>query len=406
MISNSAALLRNQINILRHRQQQTQALNNLSRELTAAISLDQVLETVIHTMSDIFNRETVIIMPENGRLTVKAATPGFDFSESELAVADWAFKHGKEAGRGTDTLPAAAIRYFPLITARETVGILGNKPQEQQNYLTAEQRVLMEGVINLAAIAIERASFAEKAAQAEMLRNTEKLQTALLNSISHELRTPLATVTGVLSSLAVSEMQSPQHQLDAETRLELIHSATQQADRLNHLVGNLLDMTRLEAGAIRLNREPTGIQDLVATVTTQMVDELSSHPITLNIPEDLPEVNIDAVLIGQVLTNLLDNAVKYSKPGDPIMISASVTGNAVNIAVKDCGMGIPEGDLEYVFDKFYRVQRQDTIAGTGLGLSICKGIIEAHGGKIWAANNPDKGVTITFTLPIAQEMER
>ncbi|MBN1665502.1 MAG: sensor histidine kinase KdpD [Anaerolineales bacterium] len=406
MISSSAALLRNQIDILRRREQQARSLNTLSRELTAAKSLNQVLETVIHKMSAIFNRESVILMPEDGHLVVKAATPGFTLSEAETAVADWAYKYGKETGRGTDTLPAAAIRYFPLITAHETVGVLGIKPQEQQNYLTGDQRILMEGVINLAAIAIERASFAEEAAQAEMLRNTEKLQTALLNSISHELRTPLATITGVLSSLEVSETQQPQNQLDAATRLELIHSATHQAERLNHLVGNLLDMTRLEAGAMRLNREPTDVQDLVATVTGKMADGISLHPLLVNIPDDLPEVNVDAVLIGQVLTNLLDNAVKYSKSGDPITISAGLAGQEIDIAVKDCGIGIPEGDLEHVFDKFYRVQRQDAIAGTGLGLSICKGIIEAHGGKIWTFNNPEKGVTITFTLPVAQAKER
>ncbi len=406
LISNSAALLRNQVDVLRRRELQTQALNNLSRELTAAVSLDQVLEIVIRHLSDMFNRETVVLLPENGQLGVKAATPGFVLNELELAVGDWAFKHGKEAGRGTDTLPAAEIRYFPLITARETIGVLGNKPQEPQDYLTGDQRVLMEGIINLAAIAIERASFAEKASQAEMLRNTEKLQTALLNSISHELRTPLATVTGVLTSLEELEKQPAENKLDEGTRLELIHSATRQAGRLNHLVGNLLDMTRLEAEAIRLNKEPTDLQDLVVTVAGQMKEELALHPLVVNIPDNLPEITIDAVLIGQVLTNLLDNAVKYSKPGDPIEITVNETGNEVKVAVKDCGIGIPEEDLEHVFGKFYRVQRQEMIAGTGLGLSICKGILETHGGRIWAVNNPNQGVTITFALPLRATKER
>lgn len=400
IISNSAAILRDQVDVLRRRGQQSQALSNLSRELTAAITPDQVLEIIIRHLSDMFNRETVILMPENGHLTVRAAMPGFTLSESELAVADWAFKHGKEAGRGTNTLPAAAIRYFPLITARETVGVFGTKPQDVQDFFTGDQRVLMEGVVNLAAIAIERASFAEKAAQTEMLRNTEKLQTALLNSISHELRTPLATITGVLSSLEESEGAPPEHQLDAATRLELIHSATRQAGRLNRLVGNLLDMTRLEAGAMKLNRELVDLYDLITTVTGQMAGDNSQRNINIEISEALPLVNIDAVIIAQVLTNLLDNARKYSQPGDSITISARKVRKQVEIAVKDCGVGIPEGDLERVFDKFYRVQRQDPIAGTGLGLSICKGVVEAHGGRIWAANNPDQGITVTFTLPI------
>jgi two-component system sensor histidine kinase KdpD len=400
IISNSAALLRDQVDVLRRRGQQSQALNNLGRELTAAIMLDQVLEIIIRNVSDMFNRETVILLPENGQLAVKACTPGFAVNESERAVAEWAFKHGKEAGRGTSTLPAAAIRYIPLITARETVGVLGNKPQDSKDFLTDDQRVLMEAVVNLAAIAIERASFAEKAAQAEMLRNTEKLQAALLNSISHELRTPLATVTGVLSSLEESESAPTDHQLDVTTRLELIHSATRQARRLNHLVGNLLDMTRLEAGALPLNREPADIQDLVTTVTSQMADEISPHPLIVEIPDDLPLINIDAVLIAQVLNNLVDNAAKYSPSESPITISAKLSGRQMEISVKDCGAGIPETDLERVFDKFYRVERRDATVGTGLGLSICKGIVEAHGGRTWAANNPGKGVTVTFSLPI------
>jgi two-component system sensor histidine kinase KdpD len=388
------------VDVLRRRSQQTQALNNLSRELTAAITLDQVLNTIIQNVRDTFNRETIILMPENGHLIMKASTPGFSLNESELAVGDWAYKHGKEAGRGTNTLPAADIRYFPLVTARETVGVLGAKPQDQQSFLTGDQRIMMEGVVNLAAIAIERASFAEKAAQAEMLRNTEKLQTALLNSISHELRTPLATITGVLSSLEESEKAQPEQQLDASTRLDLIYSATRQASRLNHLVGNLLDMTRLESGAMKLDQEPVDIHDLISTAASQMEDYHFQHPIIHHIQENIPFVNLDAVLIAQVILNLLDNAGKYSQPGDPITISAKTIGREVEIAIKDCGVGIPQEDLERVFDKFYRVHRQEATAGTGLGLSICKGIVEAHGGRIWAANNPDRGVTVTFSLPV------
>jgi two-component system sensor histidine kinase KdpD len=403
IISSSAALLRDQVDVLRRRGQQTQALNELSRALTAASTLDQVLETVIRHVGDIFNREMIILLPKNGNLTVKASTPGFTVNESELAVADWAFKHGKEAGRGTNTLPAAAIRYIPLITAKETVGILGSKPQDPREFLSSDQRVLMEGVVNLAALAIERASFAEKAAQAEMLRNTEKLQTALLNSISHELRTPLATVTGVLSSLEESENAAPTQKLDSTTRLELIHSATRQAARLNHLVENLLDMTRLEAGAIHLNCEATDIQDLIGVVTRQMASGLCDHPVKVDLPPDLPLVTLDAVLIAQVLENLLDNACKYSAPQDPITISVHLNEKQIEVAVRDCGIGIPAVDLERIFDKFYRVQRREPIAGTGLGLSICRGIIEAHGGRIWAANNPDQGANITFALPLASK---
>jgi len=278
--------------------------------------------------------------------------------------------------------------------------VLGVKPVATQQILSFDQKMLLEGAVNLSALAIDRASYAEKAAQNEMLRKTEMLQTALLNSISHELRTPLATITGVLTSLDESINAAPENRLDPGTSQELIDSATQQAERLNHLVGNLLDMTRLEAGAMRLNREPTDIQDLVNTVVSQSKQAAHQYSTYTHIASDLPLVLIDAVLIAQVLTNLLDNACKYSPTGSPIRISAGFSGNAIEISVKDCGIGIPENDLERVFEKFYRVHRQELITGTGLGLSICKGIVEAHGGRIWAQNNPDRGLTVTFALPL------
>lgn len=180
-------------------------MNTFSRELTAAVDLNQVFEIVLRNVRELFSRDVVILLPEGSRLVQRASTPGFELSEDELAVADWAYKNGKPAGRGTDTLPAGAIRFNPLITARGIVGILGIRPLEPKLDLTMDQRVSLEGFVNLSALAIERASFADQAAQSEMLRNTEKLQTALLNSISHELRTPLATITGVLTSLGVSE---------------------------------------------------------------------------------------------------------------------------------------------------------------------------------------------------------
>jgi two-component system sensor histidine kinase KdpD len=403
IISSSAALLRDQVDILRQREQQSQALINLSRELTAAITLDEVLQTIIQNVAEIFNRQAAILLPEEGKLALKAATSGLKMSESELAVAEWAFKNSQPAGHGTNTLPAAAIRYIPLIKIHETIGVLGIRPMDAREILSSNQNMLLEGVINLSALAIDRASYAEKAAQSEMLRNTEKLQTALLNSISHELRTPLATITGVLTSLGESGRMPPEDQLDPATSLELVDSATRQAQRLNHLVGNLLDMTRLEAGAMRLNRELTDVQDLINAVVFQAASGLCQHPVQVNVAPDFPLISIDAVLIAQVLTNLIDNACKYSPSGSPIIISAALSGSQAQFSVKDRGIGIPREDLERVFDKFYRVQRLDPTAGTGLGLSICKGIIEAHGGRILAKNNPDQGITVTFSVPLETE---
>ena len=223
VISNSAAILRDQVDALRIREKQAQAINMLSRELTSAITLPQVLVIVVRHVSELFNRDVVILLPENGRLVQQASTPGFQLDPDEYAVADWAFKNKQPAGRGTDTLPAAEIRYMPLITARDAVGVLGVRPIDPNKSLTLDQRTLLEGVSNLSALAIERASFAEKVAQNEVLRTTEKLQTALLNSISHELRTPLASITGVLSTLGEFEnVSEPSGQLDSATRIDLI----------------------------------------------------------------------------------------------------------------------------------------------------------------------------------------
>jgi len=401
IISSSAALLRDQVEALRAREQQTQALNVLSKELTGAVSLLDVLETVIRNVNELFHGESVILLPVAGRLVEPAALPGFQLNPDEQAVAEWAFNHAQAAGRGTDTLPAADIRYLPLITARGTVGVLGVRFAHPQDLPTLDQRNLLESYANLAALAIERASFADKAAQSEMLRATEKLQTALLNSISHELRTPLASITGVLTSLGESENAvQPANQLDAATRLDLINSATRQAQRLNLLVQNLLDMTRLEAGAMRLNRDPGELQDLISTILQQTPDRFCDHPVQVRLAPDLPLVVMDAVLVGQVLSNLLDNACKYSPQGASIEIGAQAQDDQVEVTVTDHGIGIPPQDLERVFDKFYRVQRQNPPAGTGLGLSICRGIIEAHAGKIWARNNAAGGVTLAFTLPL------
>jgi two-component system sensor histidine kinase KdpD len=415
IISSSAALLRDQLEVLRSRNRQSQAVNSLSRELNSAIGLEQVLEAVVRNVGESFDREVIILLPAGQKLVKRAASKGFDLAPAETAVAEWAFKNGKSAGRGTDTLPASPIHYSPLKTTNGTIGILGIRPSDPGSILSLEQKALLEAFANLSALAIERASYAEQAAQSEMLRRTEKLQTALLNSISHELRTPLASITGVLTSLAESEGASdPRNKLDPATTRELLESATDQARQLNRLVENLLDMTRLEAGALRLKREPVDLRDLVSTVLGQMTDRLHNHPLRTAIPEEFPLVSMDAVLIGQVLANLLDNASKYSPPDSPIVITARLNEPvedsekpAIAVSIRDDGHGIPEEDLERVFDKFYRssgahreAHQPAQVVGTGLGLSICKGIIEAHNGRIWIANNPDQGVTVTFTLPI------
>jgi two-component system sensor histidine kinase KdpD len=261
--------------------------------------------------------------------------------------------------------------------------------------LTREQLRTLDAFANQIGLAVERASLADQARQAEVLEITDKLQTALLNSISHDLRTPLVSITGALSSLADEQIV-----LDASARRSLIETAGEEADRLNRLVGNLLDMTRLESGAMRFKKEALDIQDVVGAALEELGGRLGKRTINIDIPSDLPLIQLDFVLVERVLVNVIDNALKYSPTDKPIEIKVHAAGAFLEIEVADRGTGIPPEDLTRIFDKFYRVQRPDNVSGTGLGLSISKGIVQAQGGFIAAENRPGGGTIITISLPL------
>ena len=238
-------------------------------------------------------------------------------------------------------------------------------------------------------------TLASKTREQVIQRQTEKLQTALLSSISHDLRTPLVSITGALTSLLDNNSN-----LSNAARKELLETAREESDRLNRLVSNLLDTTKMEAGALKILKNPCELRDILGASLEQLKEKTASRSIDIHIPRDFPEVPMDFSLMMKVFLNLIDNAIKYSSSCTPIVIKAVMFKDRVAIEIKDHGLGIPEGDLKRVFDKFYRVERPEQITGTGLGLSICKGIIEAHGGQIAAQNNTDKGVTFIITLPL------
>ena len=398
VISNLTVRVREQADAALQREAQTTELYEFTRDLAATNAIEDILRAAITHVSQTFGREIVILLPEGDAVKPRALSPGFTLGDNELLVANWSYRHGEPAGRGTATLPAAAVHYFPLKTSRGVVGVLGIKPADPESHLTPDQRRLLSSFANQTAVAIERAQLAEQARQAQLSQATEALQTALLNSISHDLRTPLVSITGSLSSLL--DEGTP---LDPATRHSLIETAFEEAARLNHLVGNLLDMTRVEAGAMRMAQESCDVTDLIGASLDRLAKALEGRAVNVDIAPGLPLVPMDFVLMSQVLVNLLDNATKYSPRGSSIDLQARVADSALEVSVADRGVGIPPEDLARVFDKFYRVQRPDGVIGTGLGLAICWGIIQAHGGKIQAKNREGGGAVVKFTLPLAKE---
>jgi len=400
VISYLTARARRQTRVARHRESETATLYALSRNLAATSGLQTTIHAIISSVKETFGRDAVIFLPNaqnKGTLKPHTESPSLIINQNEVAAAVWAFEHQKTVGQGTDTLPNARARYLPLHTARGAVGVMALWVSDTTSQLTIEQTRLLEAFADLAAVAIERTQLAEEARNAQMLEATERLQTALLNSISHDLRTPLVSIIGVLSSLQEEGMG-----LNDAARENLIQVASEEAERLNHLITNLLDVSRIEAGGIRISRQPSDVREIIGVALTQLNRRSGSRPIKTDIPPALPFVSVDFGLMVQALVNILDNALKYSLPDSPIDISGRQVAQQVEIAVADRGIGIPPEDLQRVFDKFYRVHRPDNVTGTGLGLSISKGIVEAHGGRIAAENRPGGGTVVRLTLPVAE----
>ncbi len=398
VISQLADRLRVQAEFAERRRMETASLYGLSRDLSVSKGMDSILRAITDNISQTFDRDVLVFLPDKaGNLEPIAATQDFQTGENELAVAEWAFKHGQTAGRGTDTLPAAQARYIPLRTANAVVGVLAVRPHDPSRHLPPEGYRLLEAFASQAALAVERVQLSEQAQQAKLLEATEKLQSALLNSLSHDLRTPLVSITG-----AVTSLDEQSEALSEEDRRSLIRTAHEETERLNRLVGNLLSMTRIESGALHLHRQPEDVQDIIRTAVELLGNQAAENPIRVNIPPDFPLIPADFALIAQVLVNILENAVKYSPTGSPIDVNAGEDGSTVHIEVADRGVGIPPEETVHVFEKFYRVQRPENVSGSGLGLSISKGIIDAHGGKIFALPRAGGGTVIAIELPLLE----
>ncbi|HWR38084.1 MAG TPA: sensor histidine kinase KdpD [Patescibacteria group bacterium] len=400
--------LRQEATVARSREKSTRALYEFSREIAAVIDMDTIARELARRAADTLERPVALLLPESdGRLGSRAYyLPGANdgapiiadnplvADAGEMAVAVWVYEHGQAAGRSTETLPGSSNLYLPLRTREKAVGVLGIGLGGK--LVTSEERRLIDAWAGLAAMAMERVSLAEKAREAALLAESDRLRTALFNSISHELRTPLASIIGSVSTLLEGETV-----YTLKERQELLEAVQEGAARMERVVSNLLDTARLESGMLQLKHDWCDMEDIVGSALRRMGDHLRGRRINTQMTADLPLFRGDCVLLEQVLINLLDNALKYSPQTATVDIAVKFTGDAIQTTVTDTGAGIPEADLTQVFDKFYRVrQPQKSVSGTGLGLSICKGIVEAHGGYIWAENRTEGGVMLSFTIPV------
>ncbi|HVA14890.1 MAG TPA: sensor histidine kinase KdpD [Stellaceae bacterium] len=396
--SNLAAGTRAQALAARSRARVTEELLAFSRKLAGVATLDDLFWATTYQIAAMLKLHVVILMPEGADLVVKAGYPPEDqLDGSDIAAAKWSWANNHSAGRESDTLPGARRLFLPLRTGRGTVGVLGLDREAPGALLTPDGRRLLDALMDLAALAIERIHLQSDLDSAKLLAESERLRSALLTSISHDLGTPLAAIIGAASSL-----KSVGERYDERQRAELVATILDEAERLNRFVGNLLDMTRLESGAIAPRQEMLDLAEIVGTALQRAGKVLANRRVKVDIGADLPMLRLDFVLFEQVLFNLLDNAAKYSAADSAIEIRARRRDQLVELHVLDEGDGIPPDQIERIFDKFHRAHDGDRKRpGTGLGLAICRGFVTAMGGTIRARNRADRrGGDFVIELPV------
>ena len=396
VISALASRVHLQTEAIRRREIRTAALFSLSKELARLPTQGTVAVATRRIIGDALDAHVWMIVPQpDGTFALADSAVDGIPPQKHQGVIRWVFDHRRPAGFGTDTLPGTEGTYFPLLGADNLVGVLGVQPRQPDSKLSSSQMKLLETFAGQVAMAIERCNLALQAEHVRLQMETERMRNTLLSAVSHDLRTPLTGITGAASLLIEGN-----DKLESAARHDLAESILDESDRLNRLVGNLLDMTRLEAGAISLQQDLQPIDEVIGVVLNRLERELRDHPVETHLPPDLPPVMIDSLLIQQVLTNLIDNAVKFSGPQTPITLSAYKKENELILEVLDRGPGFPSGKEKRIFEKFYRVEGQSR-TGTGIGLAICRGIVELHHGTIMAENRSGGGALFRFSLPLA-----
>ena len=417
VISGLTAFGRRQASVARHRERRTRELYDLSRELAGSRHLDELCAILCRHVGATMDGEAAVLLPDaerhiqdpdnfcsRGEMRPHAAVNRLPVPGNELGIAQYSFDHREMAGLNTGTLAGADAIYLPLKALQRCVGVLGVRPvdfesspgQALRQLQVPEQMRLLEAFVSQSAVAMERVQLAEAAQTADLEIESERMRNVLLSSISHDFRTPLATIIGSASTLLDSGAQ-----IDCRQAAPIVAAGVfDEAQRMNRLVGNLLDLTRLSSGSIALKREWVAMEELVGAVLARLDHALSGRKIAVDVAANLPLVACDEVLIAQVLTNLIENAIKHTLPGTAIAIGAEAAGGRVLVRVRDHGPGLPPGEELRVFEKFHRVRVEEAQSGFGLGLTICKYIVEAHGGSISASNVVDGGAEFSFSLPL------
>lgn len=399
-ISALAARLKGQIESSRLRERRTSALYQLGRQLSSLSGSAFLVSAAGKQISDLCAAEVAVYFSRQndspevafGRETTIARHP------VSVLVAQWVIEHNRIAGAGTDTLPNAVALFLPLTASQQTLGAIAVRVAEPDRLLEPDQRRLLESCANQLALALERDQMALAASEARIQAEAEQVRSTLLSSVSHDLKTPLAAIAGASSSL----LEAPDS--DPATRRELLQSISQEAHRLGRLLENILQMSRLESGASTPNKQWHVLEEIVGSALHRTRRELEFHPVTVRLPADLPLICVDGLLLEQVFVNLLENAVRYTPPGTTVTITAVHEGKWITISVADNGPGLVPGTEDRIFEKFYRAcPAADSGRGSGLGLAICRAVVQAHGGKITAANRPGGGAEFVVRLRLPDD---
>ena len=400
IVSSLTSRLRAQVESARQRERRTAALLELGKQLSSLSGQVFLVNAAGSQIAEMTGGEVAIYVHDQPGAPVLVYGHDSEIARHavSLPTAQWVLEHDQIAGAGTNTLPNAVAVFFPLIGSQQTHGAVAIRGPDAGQLLEPDQRRFLEACSNQLALALERDQLAIDASEARIQAETEQVRSSLLSGVSHDLKTPLAAIAGASSSL----LEAPA--LDAQTRRQLLETVADEAARLNRLLENILQISKLEAGAATPQRQWHVLEEIVGSALQRTQRVLEGHVVTLDIPADLPLLSIDGLLLEQVFVNLLENAARYTRPGTHLAIRAAVEGRAIRIAVQDNGPGLPAGAEERIFDKFFRAAPlADGGRGSGLGLAICRAILKAHGGSITASNRPGGGAEFLIRLPLPAE---